>query len=126
LSSESAVAATPAKDEKSFNTSQHVELVVQVGLVTAAVAGKVTEEQLIEAAFLSNLDYHHAGKEITLRCVSSQDFFQQPRGGSAAASSTNSMTNVFRSNQQEDTLPYLLFESRVWGWPMLTVIPSKM
>jgi hypothetical protein len=51
LSGESAVAATAAKDEKSFNTSQHVELVVQVGLVTAAVAGKVTEEQSSKLRF---------------------------------------------------------------------------
>ncbi len=91
LSSEPAA----AKDEKSFSTSQHVELVVPVGLVTAAAAGKVTEEQLTEAAFLSNLGYHHADKETALRCASSQDL-QQPRGGSAAAASTN-RTNVFRS-----------------------------
>jgi hypothetical protein len=32
----------------------------------------------------------------------------------------------FVPNQQEDTLPDLLFESQVWGWPVLTVILSKM
>jgi len=93
LSSEPAA----AKDEKSFSTSQHVELVVPVGLVTAAAAGKVTEEQLTEAAFLSNLGYHHADKETALRCASSQELLQQPRGGSAAAASTNGRMNVFRS-----------------------------
>ncbi len=92
LSSEPAA----AKDEKSFSTSQHVELVVPVGLVTAAAAGKVTEEQLTEAAFLSNLGYHYVDKETALRCASSQDLLQQSRGGSAAAASTN-RTNVFRS-----------------------------
>jgi hypothetical protein len=68
-----------------------------MGLVTTTVAGKVIEEQLIEAAFLSNLDYHHAGKEITLRCVTSQYFLQQPHGGSIATSSTNGKRNVFCS-----------------------------
>jgi hypothetical protein len=69
LSSEPTIATT--KDEKSFNTSQHVELVVLVGLVTIIAARKITKEQLTEIAFLSNLGYHHAGKETTLRCASS-------------------------------------------------------
>lgn len=59
------------KDEKSFNTSQHVELVVPMGLVTKPTARKITKEQLTKTAFLSNLGYHHTGKETTLRCASS-------------------------------------------------------
>jgi len=95
LSSKHAVVAT--KDEKTFNTSQHVEFVVLVGLFTTITSGKITKEQLTEITFLSNLGYHHVGKETTLRCASSQDILQQPHGGSVVVASINGMMNIFHS-----------------------------
>jgi hypothetical protein len=95
LSSKHVVVAT--KDEKTFNTSQHVEFVVLVGLLITITSGKITKEQLIETTFLSNLGYHHVGKETTLRCAGSHDILQQPHGGSAIVVSINGMMNVFHS-----------------------------
>jgi hypothetical protein len=70
----------PCINEKIFNPNaqkqQHVP----------SVAEKVTEEQLTEAAFLSNLGF---SKE-TMRCASSEDVHQ------THVSPTN-RTNVFRS-----------------------------
>lgn len=90
-------AAVTTKDEKIVNTSQHVEFVVLVGLITTATSRKITKEQFIKTVFLTNLGYHHAGKEITLRCASSHDIFQQPHGGSVVAVSINGKTNGFHS-----------------------------
>jgi hypothetical protein len=42
LNNEFAILAITTKDEKSFNISQHIELIVQVGLVIVVVARKVT------------------------------------------------------------------------------------
>ncbi len=90
-------AAVTTKDEKIVNTSQHVEFVVLVGLITTTTSRKITKEQFIKTVFLTNLGYHHAGKEITLRCASSHDIFQQPHGGSVVVVSINGKTNGFHS-----------------------------
>jgi hypothetical protein len=44
LSNEFAILVITTKDEKNFNISQHIELIIQVGLVIVVVARKVTLE----------------------------------------------------------------------------------